>query len=108
MAHRTVIKVDVSVHHQFAVGDVVVRDETKVPCEIPDEDQVSIWTILEVGYTPGAGPWYRMAPENEIARLMALEAHSRVMKASAPLVELMGPVTERVATVDRMCKPHVQ
>lgn len=116
--HRTVVTIDIPIEHRFAMGDLIFRREKPVPGLIPPEEQISVWRVLEIGCTrpyhqAGAyalwdGPWYRMEPVNEIAQFMAMEAHGRVAKASTPLVELMGPVTERIRTVDRMCELHVQ
>lgn len=105
--HRTTVEVDVTIEHRFAVGDVVERRGPEIP-GYPDIDNVSIWRILEVGFDHHRGSWYRMAPENEIARFDALEAHGRVARTPTELIKLMGPVTEYIRTVDNQCQPHVQ
>jgi hypothetical protein len=118
MPFRTVVTIEIPIQHRFAVGDKIYRQEKPVPCDIPDDEQRSVWRIIDVGCSPPIhetgsiatwdGPWYRMEPVNEIARMITMEAHGRVAKASTPLIELMGPVTERVGTVDRQCEPHAR
>jgi hypothetical protein len=115
---RTVVTIEIPIEHRFAVGDLIYRMEKPVGDEIPPAEQFSLWRVIEVGcsqphhqqgvYALWDGPWYRMEPVNEFAKLIAMEAHGRVAKASTPLIELMGPVTERVRTVDRQCERHVR
>lgn len=109
--HRTMITLEVPIEHRYAVGDLVARDETRYwrqrpgPINFPPETEISVWRIIEVGYSIGSGPWYRMTPVNDIARVACMDAHGRVAKRPTPLVDLLGPVTERISTVDKQCQP---
>jgi hypothetical protein len=115
---RTVVTIEIPIEHRFVVGNLIRRQEKPVECDIPAEEQFSLWRVIEIGcsrpyhqgggYALWDGPWYRLEPINEIAKMLAMEAHGRVAKASTPLIDLMGPVTERVGTVDRMCEPHAR
>jgi hypothetical protein len=107
--HHTLVPLEVSVAHRFAVGETVWRPEPIPPGFDPAEHGLStsdvdrsVWRIVEVGYTVLNGPWYRMAPVNDVARFITIDAHGRArVRADNPL----GPVTEHVWTVDRQCHP---
>lgn len=105
--HRTVITLDVPVEHRYAVGDLVWRQEQHIAGPWSEDDERSVWRIIEVGYSLGTGPWYRLVPVNEMARFKAMSAYARTTRKPTPLIEAMtGPVTERVSTVDRQCQPY--
>jgi hypothetical protein len=114
---RTVVTIEVPIEHRFAAGELIYREEKPIPGDIPPWEQRSVWRVLEVGcFAPHVhdgiglwdGPWYRLEAVNEFAKMIAMEAHGRVAQASTPLIDLMGPVTERVRAVDRQCERHAR